>query len=154
MVRSKFLEDLEALKKKICATCSGLGQCNDASPYDMVYNKWACPSCKGTGYDGKVPFALTWLPIDQLHDKHQQPLMLASPELICLDTNPFGISEGFWQDDVGWRCVGYDMNNDEFNTINLAYEDVTHFLIPQGPFDICMDKTDINYGMPKKITND
>ena len=87
-----------------------------------------------------------WRPIAELTDLYQQPLMIASPALIHGDSNPLGISDGFWQDDAGehyleleegkgaWRCVGYDMCNDEFSTLHLPFEAVTHFLIPEGPW--------------------
>lgn len=66
--------------------------------------------------------------------------MIASPKLIDLDSNPQGISDGYWQDTTGpeegeWHCVGFDMCNDEFQTKVLAKNDVTHFLIPEGPWD-------------------
>lgn len=75
-----------------------------------------------------------WKPIAELADKYQQPLMIASPKLIHGDSNPLGISDGFWQDDEGWKCVGWSMHHDEFYTITLAEADVTHFLIPEGPW--------------------
>lgn len=87
-----------------------------------------------------------WRPISELADLYQQPLMIASPELIHGDKNPLGISEAFWQDDAGdyigkpgegaWRCVDYDMCNDEFQTLHLAQDAVSHFLIPEGPWTV------------------
>jgi hypothetical protein len=83
--------------------------------------------------------AALWRPIGDLLDIYQQPLWIASPKLINGDTNPLGISDGYWQDTTGpeegeWRCVGFDMCNDEFQTQVLAKGDVTHFLIPEGPW--------------------
>lgn len=87
-----------------------------------------------------------WKPIAELTDWYQQPLWIASPKLIHGDSNPLGISDGFWQDDAGdmlhpsrpgenaWKAVGYDMCNDEFQTVYIAKDDVTHFLIPEGPW--------------------
>ena len=75
-----------------------------------------------------------WKPISELSDLYQQPLMIASPKLIDADRNPLGISEGFWQDDEGWIAVQWCACHDEFHTVTLAKEDVTHFLIPEGPW--------------------
>lgn len=81
-----------------------------------------------------------WRPISELLDIYQQPLMIASPKLIHGDSNVFGISDAYWQDDPDhvdggeWRCVDFDMCNDEFQTQVLAKADVTHFLIPEGPW--------------------
>jgi DnaJ-class molecular chaperone len=44
---SEFKEKIESLE---CSTCRGLGQCDDAHPYDMMCNTWECPDCKGTGF--------------------------------------------------------------------------------------------------------
>lgn len=104
--------------------------------------------------EGDVPDALTpavlnelalavaaqsqWRPIAELEDLYQQPLWIASPKLIHGDSNPLGIAEGYWQDDGcqggEWRTTSFDMCNDEWNTISLAKDDVTHFLIPEGPW--------------------
>lgn len=79
-----------------------------------------------------------WKPIAELTDLYQQPLMIASPKLIHGDSNPLGIAEGYWQDEGPeqgeWRTTAFDMCNDEWNTISLAREEVTHFLIPEGPW--------------------
>lgn len=81
----------------------------------------------------------TWRPIAELDNIYQQPLWIASPKLIHADANPLGIAEGYWQDTEDpnkgeWRTTQFDMCNDEWNTISLNKEDVTHFLIPQGPW--------------------
>ncbi len=75
-----------------------------------------------------------WKPIAELKNRYQQPLMLASPKLIDGDCNIQGIADGYWQDDEGWICAGYDMHNSEYTTLTLAYEDITHFLVPEGPW--------------------
>lgn len=80
-----------------------------------------------------------WREISELEDIYQQPIWIASPKLIHGDSNPLGIAEAYWQDDTGpsegkWRTTSFDMCNDEWNTISLEKEDVTHFLIPTGPW--------------------
>lgn len=97
-----------------------------------------------------------WRPITELEDLYAQPLLLASPRLVDLDCNPVGISDGFWQDSVEfdgmtdeealfaaegghWVVRGWDMCNDEFTTLRLRKADVTHFLVPVGPYDIKVD---------------
>lgn len=90
------------------------------------------------------PSSMNWRPISELTDLYTQPIMIASPKLIDGDSNPLGISDGFFQDDAGeyvgqpgkgaWCYVGFDMCNDEFQNQYLAEEDVTHFLLPNGPW--------------------
>lgn len=80
-----------------------------------------------------------WRPISELADLYQQPLWIASPKLIHGDANPLGIAEAYWQDIDGpeegeWRTTAFDMCNDEWDTISLAKDDVTHFLTPHGPW--------------------
>lgn len=104
-----------------------------------------------------------WIPIDQLEDKYTQPLWLASPRMVDLDTNQLGISDGFWQDSVEfaemteedklyaadgghWVVTGWDMCNDEATTVKLFKADVTHFLIPIGPYDVNQDPDSLEYG--------
>ena len=80
-----------------------------------------------------------WKPIGELENLYQQPIWIASPKLIQGDSNPLGIAEAYWQDEFGpevgsWRTTSFDMCNDEWDTISLKKEDVTHFLIPEGPY--------------------
>lgn len=75
-----------------------------------------------------------WFPISELPDKYEQRIMLASPKLVDGDTNPEGVSTGFWQDEEGWIVNGWDMCNDEPVKIVLDYEDVTHFMYVVGPY--------------------
>jgi hypothetical protein len=76
-----------------------------------------------------------WRPIEELTNRYQQPLMIAAPCLIHGDSNPLGIAEGFWTDICeGWQTTTYDMCNDEWNTVVIPAEAVTHFLIPEGPW--------------------
>lgn len=81
---------------------------------------------------------MKWELITKLPDIYIQPIWIASPKLIDGDSNPLGIAEAYWQDgDVGegeWRTMSFDMCNDEWNTISLGIEDVTHFLLPAGPY--------------------
>lgn len=77
---------------------------------------------------------MTWKPIAELADMYQQPLWIASPSLIDLDSNPLGIAEGFWQDDIGWMTTKYDMCQDCWDTVALNKEAVTHFLVPSSPW--------------------
>jgi DnaJ-class molecular chaperone len=46
---SEFHDKLQAIEKLRCTTCYGSGQCDDAEAGDIVYNKWTCNTCKGTG---------------------------------------------------------------------------------------------------------
>lgn len=104
-----------------------------------------------------------WRPIAELEDLYQQPLLLASPRLVDLDCNQVGISDGFWQDcgefddmteedkqfaaDGGyWVVRGWDMCNDEFTTVHLRKGDVTHFMIPIGPYEVNEDANSPDYG--------
>ena len=105
-----------------------------------------------------------WRPIAELTDLYQQPLWLASPALVDLDTNQLGVSDGYWQDmpaefdnmtdedvlyasDGGyWVVRGFDICNDEFTTIKLAKSDVTHFLIPVGPYKVIEDPKASDFG--------
>lgn len=80
-----------------------------------------------------------WRPIADLTDLYQQPIWIAAPALIHGDSNPLGIAEAYWQDTDGpeegeWRTTSFDMCNDEWNTISLPKDAVTHFLIPEGPW--------------------
>lgn len=76
-----------------------------------------------------------WKPIEKLQDKYQQPLLIAAPCLIHADSNPLGIADGFWNDICeGWQTTTFDMCNDEWNTVIIPAEAVTHFLIPEGPW--------------------
>jgi len=82
---------------------------------------------------------MKWRSISELSDIYQQPIWIASPSLIDGDRNPLGISDAYWQDTDGpeqgeWRCVDFDMCNDEFMTAVLRPNEVTHFLIPNGPW--------------------
>ena len=104
-----------------------------------------------------------WRPIAELEDLYTQPLMLASPKLVDLDTNQVGISDGYWQDAVEfegmteedkqhaadggyWVVTGWDMCNDEATTVKLLKGDVTHFLIPVGPYDVIEDSEAADFG--------
>lgn len=83
---------------------------------------------------------MVWKPISELEDRYQQPLWIAAPCLIHGDANPLGIAEGYWQDETGpeegvWRTTQYDMCNDEWDTVDLPKDAVTHFLIPNGPWN-------------------
>lgn len=75
-----------------------------------------------------------WFPISELKDKYHQPLMVASKKLIDLDFNPEGISQGYWQDEEGWVVNGWDGCGDVVMKIVLQYEDVTHFMLLEGPY--------------------
>lgn len=135
---------------EICHQCDGSG----AGVADTT-----CTRCNGLGAEPMTPEPQTaadnalvekhtmrklWRPIAELADLYQQPLWIASPKLIHGDSNPQGIAEAYWQDadwqDLGghvqgeWRTTSFDMCNDEWNTISLARDDVTHFLIPEGPW--------------------
>ena len=77
---------------------------------------------------------VAWRPISDLVDIYTQPLWIASPDLIDGDANPLGIADGYWQDDEGWKTTRYCMQHDEWHTITLPLEAVTHFMIPIGPF--------------------
>lgn len=84
---------------------------------------------------------MKWHPIEMLTDRYQQPIWIASPELLCGDSNPTGCAEAYWQDTEGpqqgeWRTTQFDMCNDEWNTITLPHSAVTHFLIPVGPYPV------------------
>lgn len=46
---SKYFDELEALIKKRCEICHGIGTCNDAEPGDISCNEWPCKKCNGTG---------------------------------------------------------------------------------------------------------
>lgn len=105
-----------------------------------------------------------WQPIAELADLYQQPLWLASPKLVDLDSNQLGISDGYWQDmpeqfdnmteqdkeyaaDGGyWVVRGFDMCNDEFTTVKLKKSAVTSFLIPIGPYDVIEDSQAVDFG--------
>jgi len=39
----KWVED------QTCQECRGLGECNDASPFDISFNTWKCTKCGGSG---------------------------------------------------------------------------------------------------------
>lgn len=87
-------------------------------------NKFPLKTCKGL-----------WFPITELTNKYHPKLMIASPKLIDGDSNPEGVSSGYYQDDEGWVVIGWDMNNDEPTKIILAEEDVTHFMYCEGPYE-------------------
>ncbi len=42
----KLLNKVENLK---CLTCNGLGICDDADCGDIMFNKWICKECNGSG---------------------------------------------------------------------------------------------------------
>ena len=105
-----------------------------------------------------------WRPIAELEDLYQQPLWVASPKLVDLDTNQVGVSDGFWQDatefegmseedalyaaDGGyWVVRGWDMCNDEFTTVKLRKDDVTHFLIPISPYEVIENPQREDFGV-------
>lgn len=84
---------------------------------------------------------MVWRPIKELSNIYRQPIWIASPRLVHADSNVHGIAEAYWQDTEGpeegeWRTTEFDMCNDEWNTITLTKEEVTHFLIPIGPWSI------------------
>lgn len=81
---------------------------------------------------------LDWRPIAEIrvsgagHRHHGHNMLLVAPELVNLDCNPLGISDGYWQDDGlsgdrdpgAWLAARYDMNNDEWVKIEVT---PTHF---------------------------
>lgn len=46
---SEYFNQLAQLQKSRCTTCGGTGECDDAEPGDIYYNKWVCGTCKGSG---------------------------------------------------------------------------------------------------------
>ena len=81
---------------------------------------------------------MVWYPIERLKDRYTQPIWIAAPDLLCADSNPTGCAEAYWQDLEGplegeWRTTSFDMHHDEWQTISLRHDQVTHFLLPGSP---------------------
>lgn len=45
----------EELQKRICKSCQGSGEKDDAEPGDISFRTWTCKWCGGTGFkNGKI----------------------------------------------------------------------------------------------------
>lgn len=49
-----WLEAKTILKNAKCPACQGLGECDDASIYDISFNKWKCEDCSGSGFSAAL----------------------------------------------------------------------------------------------------
>lgn len=49
---TKFEMAIILLKDKKCKVCEGGGELDDAEMGDIYFNRWVCPHCKGTGFEG------------------------------------------------------------------------------------------------------
>ncbi|WP_339118534.1 hypothetical protein [Halomonas sp. BMC6] len=72
-----------------------------------------------------------WLPIEQAN-KDSQAMLLYSEEFICLDFNPEGVIEGYWQDDEGWIGAVWNGCHDQWTAQPVQ---PTHFM-PKPTFKV------------------
>lgn len=47
--KSEYSEFLNELLIAKCTSCNGTGECDDAEPGDIGFDRWVCCECKGTG---------------------------------------------------------------------------------------------------------
>lgn len=48
----------DLLEQVKCTTCKGHGVCDDAEPGDIMFNKWVCKSCNGSGFKNADEYTL------------------------------------------------------------------------------------------------
>ena len=53
---SKLKQEIEALK---CQDCGGLGEMDDSDLGDIMFNRWICQRCEGTGWQDQIERQLT-----------------------------------------------------------------------------------------------
>lgn len=95
--------------------------------------------------DDGSQFALLWVPIDQLEDKHDENLLVWAPELVDPDFNACGagmghFQDGPWHEDLSsetashpegtWLANLWDGTNDEWRLVPCT---PTHFIKMKGP---------------------
>ncbi len=49
-IPTNYTVAMSQLVARRCPTCAGSGECDDAEPGDIGYNKWVCTDCYGSGF--------------------------------------------------------------------------------------------------------
>jgi len=77
---SAYQTAFDTLTEKVCSECAGLGEQNDADIGDIMYNRWPCKPCKGTGFkDGVVLRLIQTVCTPDVYVHHEEGYALAFP---------------------------------------------------------------------------